>query len=152
MLPGFACDHSNVENVAEVPSTCRTKGHAAGTKCADCGTVLSGCEEYALAAHSFTVLASQKNATCTEAGYKVYKCATCDATETRDRVEALGHNYKDGVCTRCYEIDPNYNPGNTDDGGNNGGSNSGNFFTDFFAKIRAFFQRIADFFRGLFNR
>ena len=28
---------------------------------------------------------------------------------------------------------------------------SGNAFTNFFAKIRAFFQRIIDFFKGLFN-
>ena len=93
LLPGFACDHANVENVDEVASTCQTKGHAAGTRCADCGAVLSGCEEYDLADHSYTVLVETKAATCTEGGYKVYKCANCDATETRDRVNANGHSY-----------------------------------------------------------
>ena len=93
LLPGFACDHANVENVPEVASTCQTKGHAAGTKCADCGAVLTGCEEYELAGHSYTVLVETKAATCTEGGYKVYKCANCDATETRDRVNANGHSY-----------------------------------------------------------
>ena len=147
LLPGFACDHTNIENVPEVASTCQTKGHAAGTKCADCGAVLSGCEEYPLADHSFTVLTQTVNATCTDGGYKVYKCANCDATETRDRVNALGHDYQDGVCTRCSRPDPTYNP---DGGDDNGGS--GNFFTNFFARIRAFFQRIVEFFRNLFNR
>ncbi len=147
LLPGFACDHTNIENVPEVASTCQTTGHAAGTKCADCGAVLSGCEEYPLADHSFTVLTQTVNATCTDGGYKVYKCANCDATETRDRVNALGHDYQDGVCTRCSQPDPTYNP---DGGDDNGGS--GNFFTNFFARIRAFFQRIVEFFRNLFNR
>lgn len=187
LLPGFACDHANVENVPEVASTCQTKGHAAGTKCADCGAILSGCEEYALAdhsytvlvdtvaatctaggykvykcancdatetrdrtnanGHSYTVLVENKAATCTEGGYKVYKCANCSATETRDRVNALGHDYQGGACTRCGAADPNYNPGGSDNGGG-----SGNFFTNIFANIRNFFQRIIDFFKGLFNR
>ena len=146
LLPGFACDHVNVENVDEVASTCQTKGHAAGTRCADCGAILSGCEEYALAAHSYTVLKETKAATCAEGGYKVYKCANCDATETRDRTDALGHDYADGVCTRCGTPDPNYKPG----GGNDNGG--GNAFTNLFARIRDFFQRIVDFFRNLFNR
>ena len=188
LLPGFACDHANVENVPEVASTCQTKGHAAGTKCADCGAILSGCEEYPLAGHSYTVLVNtvaatctvggykvykcancdatetrdrtnanghsftqlveNKAATCTEGGYKVYKCANCDATETRDRVNALGHDYQGGACTRCNTADPNYNPG----GGDNGGGSSGNAFTNILANIRNFFQRIIDFFKGLFNR
>ncbi|MBQ7638581.1 MAG: hypothetical protein IJS90_06755 [Clostridia bacterium] len=147
LLPGFACDHTNTENVAEVPSTCTVAGTAAGVRCADCGAVLSGCEALELAAHSYTVLVEEKAATCTEGGYKIYKCAACDLTETRDRVNALGHNYEDGVCTRCNAADPNYNPG----GGDNGGS-SGNFFSNIFANIRSFFQRIIDFFKGLFNR
>ena len=149
LLPSFACDHANVETVTEVASTCQTRGHAAGTKCADCGAVIEGCEEYPLADHSFTVLTQTVNATCTEGGYKVYQCANCDATETRDRVDALGHDYQDGVCTRCSQTDPDYNPGG-DSSDDNGGS--GNFFTNFFAKIRAFFQRIADFFNRLFKR
>ena len=147
LLPSLACDHVNVENVNEVASTCTEKGHAAGTQCADCGMIISGCEEYELAEHSFTVLVENKVATCTEGGYKVYKCTNCDATETRDRVNALDHDYADGACTRCGAPDPNYNPG----GGDNGGS-SGNAFTNFFARIRDFFQRIADFFRNIFKR
>lgn len=147
ILPSLACDHKNVEEVAEVASTCRTRGHAAGTKCADCGMVISGCEEYELAAHSFTVLVEEKTANCTEGGYKLYKCANCDETEKRDVTSALGHAYENGVCTRCGEADPDYNPG----GGNDDGGSSGNFLTDFFAKISAFFQRIINWFKGLFN-
>lgn len=45
--------------------------------------------------HSFSA------ATCTEP-----KKCSCGAVEGK----ALGHNYKDGVCTRCKAKDPNYNP------------------------------------------
>ncbi len=188
LLPGFACDHTNTEPVNEVPSTCTVAGTAAGVRCVDCGAVISGCEALPLAAHSYTmlvetkaatcteggykvykcatcdltetrdrvnatghsytVLVEEKAATCTEGGYKVYKCANCDATETRDRVNALGHDYQGGACTRCNTADPNYNPG----GGDNGGGSSGNAFTNILANIRNFFQRIIDFFKGLFNR
>ena len=148
LLPGFACDHSNVENVAEVPSTCQTKGHAAGTKCADCGMILSGCEEYPLAGHNYSVVVNTVRPTCTAGGYTVYKCATCDRTENRDAVSALGHEYVDGYCIRCEQADPNHDSGGNDSG-DNGGS-GGNFFSDFLAKIRDFFRRILDFFKNLF--
>ena len=45
--------------------------------------------------HSFS------DATCTEP-----KKCSCGAVEGT----ALGHDYKDGVCTRCNEKDPNYKP------------------------------------------
>ena len=151
LLPGFACSHENVLTVPELASTCQVKGHAAGTKCADCGAILEGCEEYDYAPHSFTVLTQTVGATCTAGGCKVFKCENCDATETRDRVDALGHSYQNGVCARCGQADPNYVPPEPDDGHDDHGSGSGGFLSDFFARIRAFFQRIADFFRKLFS-
>ena len=41
--------------------------------------------------------------TCTEGGYTTYTCANgCDEDPyTADETDALGHNYVDGVCTRC---------------------------------------------------
>ena len=47
--------------------------------------------------------------TCTEKGYTTYTCACGDSYVT-DYVGALGHNFVGGVCTRCGEDDPNYNP------------------------------------------
>ena len=108
--------------------------------------VISGCEEYPLAAHSYTVKQDTVAPGCTTPGYTVYKCATCDLTENRDVTDPLGHDYADGVCTRCGAADPDYNPGGNDD--NSGGNVIGNIF----AKIRDFFQRIIDFFRNLFKR
>ena len=39
-------------------------------------------------------------ATCTASGSKKYTCTLCGATKT-EAVAALGHNYVDGVCSRC---------------------------------------------------
>ena len=38
--------------------------------------------------------------TCTEQGYRIYVCE-CGDRYTADYEEALGHNYRNGVCTRC---------------------------------------------------
>ncbi len=40
-------------------------------------------------------------ATCKEGGYTEYTCSLCGATKQDDAVEALGHDYVDGVCSRC---------------------------------------------------
>lgn len=184
MLPGFACDHANVIDVPAVAATCKEAGATAGKKCADCGTVLEGCEPTALADHTWGAWTETKAATCTAKGAETRTCSVCGKTETRD-VNAKGHNmvakntvaptcvaegytlyecangcgatekrdvkaatgnhsYVDGRCIVCGAAEPS---------GDNGGSNNGgNFFSDFWAKITGFFQRIINFFRGLFNR
>ncbi len=45
--------------------------------------------------------------TCTAEGYTTYTCATCGHSYQGDTVPALGHNYVDGVCTRCGKAEPN---------------------------------------------
>ena len=40
--------------------------------------------------------------TCTESGYEKFECARCGETR-KDILPALGHDYVDGVCTRCSE-------------------------------------------------
>ena len=63
-----------------------------------------------------------KAATCTEAGNQAYwTCGTCgklfadgegktEITLDSTVLPALGHDYKDGVCTRCHGKDPDYVP------------------------------------------
>ena len=48
-------------------------------------------------------------ATCTEAGVKTFACECGEGTYT-EVIEALGHNFVEGVCLRCEEKDPNYVP------------------------------------------
>ena len=47
--------------------------------------------------------------TCTEQGYTTYTCS-CGDSYAADYVDALGHDYADGTCTRCGEADPNPQP------------------------------------------
>lgn len=57
--------------------------------------------------HSFT---SQVVApTCTADGYTLESCA-CGESRKTNEVKALGHSYKDGVCTRCGQRDPDAKP------------------------------------------
>ena len=51
-----------------------------------------------------------KDATCTEKGRTEGEvCSRCGETlKEQKEIAALGHDYKDGVCTRCGEKDPNY--------------------------------------------
>ena len=39
--------------------------------------------------------------TCTEKGYTTYTCTKCGYTYTGDETAALGHDFQNGVCTRC---------------------------------------------------
>lgn len=39
---------------------------------------------------------------CTEVGYSTYECS-CGSKYDGSRVKALGHNFVDGVCSRCYK-------------------------------------------------
>ncbi len=44
--------------------------------------------------------------TCTEGGYTTYTCARCGDSYVSDEVDALGHGFVDGICTRCGEKAP----------------------------------------------
>ena len=57
--------------------------------------------------HSYTAVVTAP--TCTEKGYTTYTC-TCGDSYKKDFVSALGHDFKDGTCTRCGASDPNYKP------------------------------------------
>ena len=58
--------------------------------------------------HEHVTSTTVKEATCTEAGYTEEVCADCGTLVSQTEIQALGHDYKDGVCTRCGEKDPNY--------------------------------------------
>ena len=53
--------------------------------------------------HSYTVETTEP--TCIENGNSVYTCTVCDYqyTETLNR---LGHDYVDGICSRCEKAEP----------------------------------------------
>ena len=46
--------------------------------------------------------------TCTSAGYTTYTCTGCGHSYKDNYKDALGHDYKNGECTRCHAKDPNH--------------------------------------------
>ena len=54
--------------------------------------------------HSWSDWTVTTEPTCTEAGVETRTCE-CGETQTR-AIDALGHNYVDGICTRCGEAQP----------------------------------------------
>ncbi len=60
--------------------------------------------------HSYTSVVT--NPTCTTGGYTTHTCE-CGETYTDHAIDALGHDFEDGVCGVCGEADPNYVPPHT---------------------------------------
>ena len=107
-----------------VPPTCATQGYTHYTckncdynydddikaafghnyvdgKCTRCGLSESGGETHT---HDYKAVVTKP--TCTGAGYTTYTCS-CGDSYKDDYKDALGHDYKNGECTRCHAKDPN---------------------------------------------
>ncbi len=69
-------------------------------KCTRCGAEESGGETHA---HDYTAVVTAP--TCTSAGYTTYTCS-CGSSYKDSYTDALGHDYKNGKCTRCHAKDP----------------------------------------------
>lgn len=63
--------------------------------------------------HKYAIYSN--TATCEKSGTVVYKCTKCDK-EYSEASKALGHNFKNGVCTRegCNAKDSSYTPPKTE--------------------------------------
>lgn len=61
------------------------------------------------APHTHSYTAAVTAPTCTAAGYTTHICS-CGDSYKDSYVDALGHNYVNGACTRCGAKDPNYKP------------------------------------------
>lgn len=101
-------------------ATCTADGNIPYWYCESCGKYFSdenATAEITLtetvvpaAGHGETELKNQKDATCTEAGYTGDKaCAVCgEILEKGETIPKLAHDYKDGKCTVCGTIDPDF--------------------------------------------
>ena len=58
-------------------------------------------------AHTHEYSAVTTAPTCTARGFTTYTCA-CSYSYAADYTDALGHDYADGICTRCGEADPSH--------------------------------------------
>ena len=59
--------------------------------------------------HSYDAVVT--DATCTEQGYTTHTCSVCGDSYVDSYTNALGHDYVDGICTRCGAEDESYDPG-----------------------------------------
>lgn len=106
------CDHSNPSVEIIVAPTCTEDGYKV-TKCSRCGKELGSRTKTANALdHEF--VETTVDPTCTESGYTVSKCTRCGKeTGERTDIAPLGHEYKNGVCTRCGAPEPQENGGSS---------------------------------------
>ena len=103
----FTTAHTHSYTNKVTAATCTTKGYTTHT-CA-CGNSYVDTYVDALG-HSYKSVVTP--ASCTSAGYTTYTCSVCQDTYKGDNVSALGHNYVNGVCTRCSATDPDYHAHN----------------------------------------
>lgn len=81
IIPVDLDNHTHLEPVAAVASTCTVKGHEAGQKCADCDAVI-GCAELPLAPHSWDAGVVTVVPTYVSTGVRVYTCSVCKQTRS----------------------------------------------------------------------
>ena len=82
--------HTEVKDVA-VAATCESEGKTEGSHCSICGTVIKAQEPIPATGHSWDNGKITKEATCTEAGEKIYTCTTCQKTKT-EVIASTGHS------------------------------------------------------------
>jgi len=57
--------------------------------------------------HQHSYVLKVTSPTCTAQGYTTYTCS-CGDSYKDNYTSALGHDYQNGICTRCEEKDPDY--------------------------------------------
>ena len=92
-------------------ATCTEVGYTGDKVCKWCGIMLEKGKEIPMKEHTVVDVAAVE-ATCTADGMTAgTKCSVCGTVLSGcEVVKALGHDFKDGKCTRCGEKDPNYVP------------------------------------------
>jgi len=96
-------DHIWDEGTVTTPATC-TKD---GVKTYDCQVCDETKTETILSpGHSYDAAVTPP--TCTEQGFTTHVCSVCEGSYTDTLVDPTGHDFRNGVCTRCGEKDPDF--------------------------------------------
>ena len=103
--------HTAGDPVNAKEATCTEVGYTGDKVCKWCGIMLEKGKEIPMKEHTVVDVAAVE-ATCTADGMTAgTKCSVCGTVLSGcEVVKALGHDFKDGKCTRCGEKDPNYVP------------------------------------------
>lgn len=113
VIPAYTVEKAKHTAAAELKdakeATCTEKGYTGDKVCKWCGIVIEKGKEIPMKEHTVVDVAAVE-ATCTTDGMTAgTKCSVCGTVLSGcEVVKALGHDYKDGKCTRCGEKDPNY--------------------------------------------
>lgn len=104
-----AVPHTAGDPVNAKEATCTEVGYTGDKVCKWCGIVMEKGKEIPMKEHTVVDVAAVE-ATCTADGMKAgTKCSVCGTVLSGcEKVDKLGHDFKDGKCTRCGEKDPNY--------------------------------------------
>lgn len=112
-IPAYTVEKAKHTAAAELKgakeATCTEVGYTGDKVCKWCGIVMEKGKEIPMKEHTVVDVAAVE-ATCTADGMTAgTKCSVCGTVLSGcEVVKALGHDYKDGKCTRCGEKDPNY--------------------------------------------
>ncbi|MBE6693659.1 MAG: hypothetical protein E7589_02705 [Ruminococcaceae bacterium] len=100
------CQHVAVIDKAVEP-TCKSYGKTEGSHCSACGEVLVEQQRVEKADHTPEFMPA-KDATCTEKGLtEGSRCSVCKKVlVAQQSVAKLPHDYEDGKCTVCGDLEP----------------------------------------------
>lgn len=112
-IPAYTVEKAKHTAAAELKdakeATCTEVGYTGDKVCKWCGIVLEKGKEIPMKEHTVVDVAAVE-ATCTADGMTAgTKCSVCGTVLSGcEVVKALGHDFKDGKCTRCGAADPGY--------------------------------------------
>ena len=100
-----------LENVAGKAPTCEEAGYTESVVCKDCGYIEVAADSVDALGHDTELLTAGTPSTCTQAGTSdTFKCKACSKTFGGEALPLANHNFVDGTCTACPELDPDYIP------------------------------------------
>lgn len=90
-----------------IAATCTEAGSYEAVEYCECGNEINR-EKVTIKAlgHSYNSVITKP--TCVEQGFTTYVCSRCNDTYVEEYIDALGHDYKEGVCNYCGYADPDY--------------------------------------------
>lgn len=97
--------YTKTENIHD--ATCLEVGNYDLVSYCECGKEL-GKETINIDALGHNYYMTVTNPYCDQSGYTTYICSRCLDSFVDDYTEALGHDFVDGICSRCQSISPDY--------------------------------------------